>query len=69
MESVYLKSAAMTFFKVIANIYCLRLSNEPLLIIVAQGVTKLLPVKVKGLKTNLAWVESMRKVIFPDLQL
>ena len=41
MEIAYLKSAAMLFFKLSANRYDTGLSNELLLIIIAQGAAKL----------------------------
>ena len=46
----YLKSAAMLFFKLNKNRYGIGLSNEQLLINIAQGAAKLWPVKVGGPK-------------------
>ena len=46
------KSAAMLFYNLKANRYDLRLSNELLFIIIAQGAAKLWLVKVGGLKTR-----------------
>ena len=47
----YLKSAAMLFYKLSTNRYCLGLSNELLFVIVTQEAAKLWPVKVGG------WIE------------
>ena len=48
----YLKNAGMLFFKYCAKKYGLGLSNELLVIIIAQGATKLWPVKVGDLSMN-----------------
>ena len=48
MGVMYLKSAALLFFKLYAYRYELGLSNELLFIILAQGAAKLWPVKVGG---------------------
>ena len=53
---MYLKSAAMLFFKSSANRYGLGLSNELLFIIIGQGAAKLWPVKVGDLKRNLTFL-------------
>ena len=41
MGIMYLKSAALLFFKLRVNIYDFGLSNELLFIIIAQGAAKL----------------------------
>ena len=50
MKITYLKSTAFLFFKLSTYRYDLGLSNELLIIIIAQGAAKLWPVKVGGLK-------------------
>ena len=50
MGIMYLKSAAMLFYKLFAYKCDLGLSNELLIIIIAQVAAKLSPVKVGGLK-------------------
>ena len=47
-----LKRAAMLFFNLRVNRYGLRLSNELLFIIIAQGAAKLCTVKVGGRKKS-----------------
>ena len=50
MGITYLKSAALLFFKLCAYIYDLGLSNELLIIIIAQEAAKLWPIKIGGPK-------------------
>ena len=50
MGVMYLKSAALLFFKLYAYRYDLGLSNELLFIIIAKGAAKLWPVKDGCLK-------------------
>ena len=50
MGVMYLKSAALLFFKLYAYRYDLGLSNELQIIIIAQEAAKLWPVKVVGRK-------------------
>ena len=75
---MYLKSATILIFKYFPKRNDLGLSNELLLIIIAQGATKLCPAKLRGLKNILAQVESnpfliskreTHKAIFSDLHL
>ena len=54
MGIAYLKSAAMLFYK----LYDLWLSNELLIIILAQGDAKVRPFKVGGLKKALKCAKS-----------
>ena len=50
MKITYLKSTAFLFFKLSTYRYDLGLSNELLIIIIAQGDAELWPFKIGGLK-------------------
>ena len=50
LEILYPNSPAMHFFKLSASRYVLRISNELLFIIIAEGAAKLYPVKYGSLK-------------------